>query len=136
MLADCSLLEDVSIRVLTRSTRIAGSRRFALSLLQTQLSESDLNEELSTSRTETTDNEDVKATEHLWQTASEKSTLHSLVIRSLSEARQRNEPQNDQHETDCEPESRSSDERGTYGLGSRHSDVASKQIHEEAAFLL
>ena len=62
-----------------------------------------------------------KVAEHLWQSAHEKSTLHALVIRSLSEARQRCEGCNKETELDePEAEDKNCDEEGMKIAAMRH----------------
>ena len=79
-----------------------GSGRFASSLLRTSPPEIQSREENTTSTREDADGQEVDAAEHLWHFASEKSTLHALIIRSLSEARQRNQGSNNEQQSDAE----------------------------------
>ena len=69
-------------------------------MLQTPPPETLSREGKKASPKEGADSEEAReeAAGHLWQFASEKSTLHALIIRSLSEARQRNEGDMDERE--------------------------------------
>ena len=78
-------------RYAINTLKVAGSGRFALSLLQTQPPESSSREDVKASTRGKTDSQEARAEEHLWQLANEKGTMHALIIRSLSEARQRHE---------------------------------------------
>ena len=64
----------------------AGSKKYALHMLQPLPSETDLVNHPEGVKSEEPSNREQRVAENLWKFASEKSTLHALILRQIVEA--------------------------------------------------